>query len=90
MTSMPERSPEYIQLSGALGYANPDSSNIYPQRREYIQRLLAGEYDYRVAATFGETTQISASNKGDRILDAGLSPRVEGVAEKVVILKRKN
>ena len=90
MTSMPERSPEYIQLSGALRYANPDRSNIYPQRREYIQGLLAGEYDYRVAATFGETTQASASSPGNRILDAGVSPRVEGVAEKVVILERTN
>lgn len=88
MTSMPERSPEYIQLSGALRYADPDRSNTYTQRREYIQELLAGEYDYRVVAVFGETTQVSASSPGNRILDAGVSPRVEGVAENVIILER--
>lgn len=52
---MPERCPEYIQLTywtlTALD-ARPNQAGTYG-RTEYITDLLAGEYEYKIAAEFG-------------------------------------
>lgn len=89
MLDMPERRPDYVQLTGGdLGYldpTNPDSER-FPDRREYVRALLAGEYDYTVAAEFGRRPQVRSLR--DDFRQATLRPDVDGQETYVVILER--
>ncbi|WP_436924270.1 ArnT family glycosyltransferase [Halosimplex amylolyticum] len=91
MLDAPERSPEYIQLTdGELAYVDPDSadSSTYPKRSEFVRGLLSGEYDYRIAASFGTESEPADVTPLGRVLRAGVSPDVEGRADRIVILER--
>lgn len=91
MLSMPDREPDYIQLTeNELDYVDPAATDYrqYPERREYVRGLLAGEYDYRVVARFGEADSTEETGALDRILDAGLTPDMDGRANAVVLLER--
>lgn len=91
MLDMPDREPEYIELTGGeLAYVNPDATDYsqHPERREYFQALLAGEYDYRVVARYGETAVGGRTTAVERLVDAALTPEVESRESGVVLLER--
>ncbi|MFB6150387.1 MAG: ArnT family glycosyltransferase, partial [Haloarculaceae archaeon] len=91
MLALPERRPEYVQLTGTeLSYLDPRDprSEQFPTRRRHIRRLLAGEYDYRVAVTFGTRPDYADRSLGERLVRAGVYPRVVGVEQVVIVLER--
>ena len=91
MVSMPERSPDYIQLTGReLQYTTPwhPSAEQYPERGEYVQGLLNGTYNYTVVARFGDRQPRQSA--GEELLSAGIEPTVEKREEIVIILARDN
>lgn len=91
MLSMPDREPDYIQLTAnELDYVDPSATDYrqYPERREYVRGLLDGEYDYRVVARFGETGNVGETGALERLLDAGLTPDMDGLANRIVLLER--
>ncbi|ELZ24080.1 dolichyl-phosphate-mannose-protein mannosyltransferase [Halosimplex carlsbadense 2-9-1] len=93
MLAMPDRQPEYIQLTdGDLDYVDPDATEYaqYPERRAYLRALLDGEYEYRVVATFGDPPIGERESAADRLVDAALRPAVEGRQRGVVLLERLN
>jgi hypothetical protein len=90
MVSMPDREPAYVQLTAAeLAYLDPldPASSQYPERRAYVRGLLAGEYEYRVAAEFG--TRPQHRTLASRLLYAGLVPEVDGREQWVLLLERE-
>lgn len=90
MLNMPERQPDYIQLTDEeLAYADPWATDYhqYPERRAYVQDLLHGERDYRVVARFGDTSVGDRPSHVDRLLEAALRPDVEGRANGIVLLE---
>ncbi|WP_436928878.1 ArnT family glycosyltransferase [Halosimplex halobium] len=87
MTSGPDREPAYIELTAnELSYVDPTDTDYhrYPERRAYVQGLLAGEYDYRVVATFGHWERTETLR--DDFMRAVFRPEVEGQERYVVIL----
>ncbi|MDB2225251.1 glycosyltransferase family 39 protein [Halorubrum ezzemoulense] len=91
MLAMPERQPDYIQLTDSeLAYVEPDStdSERYPRRNKFVDNLLTGKYNYTVVASFGYGGLPTETSRFGRIVDAGISPNVEGQSNSIVILKR--
>lgn len=89
MVDMPERRPEYIQLTGAaLRYTEPAHPDFerFPRRRAYVTDLLNGEYNYSVVARFGSRQYRSSAL--ERLLLAGLVPAPESREDVVIILAR--
>jgi hypothetical protein len=89
MLNVTERRPEYVQLTGhELDYLNPTTTDYrrYPRRRAFIRNLLAGEYNYTVAARFGHDRRAQSLRADFR--NAVFSPDIEGQEEVVVILER--
>ncbi|PSP85592.1 hypothetical protein BRC96_02360 [Halobacteriales archaeon QS_6_64_34] len=91
MVGMPERQPEYIQLTGGeLQYVTPGHPDReqYPRRAAYVQALLRGEYNYTVVAQFGKRG--SDRSLTERILWAGVQPEPESRESTVIILARND
>jgi len=91
MLAMPERSPEYVQLTGSeLGYVtsiNP-ASEQFPERRRFVERLQRGGYNYTRVATFGEPSR-PATLRGD-LIEAALDPDLPGRESYVAIYTQEN
>lgn len=88
MVSIPDRQPDYIQLTDSeLRYLDPENSAArqYPKRRMYIEELLTGEYNYTVVAEFGTRSQFA---RFESPATAGLQPSVTGRTNGVIILER--
>jgi 4-amino-4-deoxy-L-arabinose transferase-like glycosyltransferase len=86
MVSMPDRKPEYIQLTvSELRYLG-EPGERFPRRRAYIENLLAGEYEYEVVTRFGERRD--DENRLERLFRAGVVPHPEQWTEPVVLLRR--
>jgi len=87
--NMPDRRPEYIQLTGAeLQYVtqgHPDRGQ-FPQRAAFIEGLLSGAYNYTVVAEFGHRS--TNSSPGARLARAGIKPAPESRESVVIILAR--
>lgn len=91
MVGMPERRPDYIQLTGAeLQYTTPGHPDAeqYPRRGKYVQGLLDGAYNYTVVAQFGR--QQTRQSPSEELLGAGVEPTVEKRESTVIILAREN
>ncbi|MXR50451.1 hypothetical protein GRX03_02370 [Halovenus sp. WSH3] len=81
---MPERQPEYIQLTSTeLGYLE---RSAYPERSAYIRGLLNGEYNYTVVAEFesGRSSEVGL----EQIARSGLDPTPAKFTRRIVILQR--
>jgi hypothetical protein len=91
MIGMPQRTPQYIQLtSQELRYVtegHPDAAR-YPSRQAYIRGLLNGKYNYTVVAKFG--SQQTNRSLGERLLRAGIEPSPENREPVVIILAKQN
>jgi len=86
MVSMPDRAPEYIQLTTAeLRYLG-ERGERYPTRREYVRGLLNGEYEYEVVERYGSEPPERSGVR--ELLFAGTVPTPEQREERVVLLRR--
>jgi len=89
MVRMPERRPEYIQLTGEeLRYITPGHPDReqFPERAAYVNGLLQGKYNYTVVAQFGERG--IDRTLSERLLRAGVQPEPESRKSVVIILAR--
>ncbi|WP_123534679.1 ArnT family glycosyltransferase [Halosimplex salinum] len=87
MTDTPDREPAFVQLTAnELAYVDPTDTDYhqYPERREYIEGLLNGEYGYEVVAEFGRWERTETLR--DDFRQAVFTPEVEGQERYVVIL----
>ena len=90
MRSMPERDPEYIQLTAAeLAYLSSiaPEARQYPERGEYVRSLRAGEYGYTRVAGYGDPTQPETLRED--LLEAALDPDLPGQESYVAIYERR-
>jgi hypothetical protein len=79
--STPDRKPEYIQTTTSIR-----NENQFPRRSEFNTRLIDGDrFDYSVAAEFGERSKAQSSY--EKILYAGIKPKIEKRYDYVLILK---
>jgi hypothetical protein len=91
MLGMPDRSPEYVQLTAAeLAYVTPTSpaSDRFPERRRFVERLQRGEYNYTRVATFGEPS--GPATLREDLIEAALDPDLPGRERYVAIYERSD
>lgn len=89
MVSTPDREPAYVQLTAnELALLNPHDpeGDRFPRRRAFVRRLLNGEYDYAVVASFGERPR--NRSLWSELWRSGVFPELDGSEKYVVILKR--
>lgn len=89
MLAMPDRTPEYVQLTGSeLSYVTPvdPASKQYPKRRQFVQRLEGGEYNYTRVAAFGD--QSRPETLRENLIQAALDPDLPGRERYVAIYQR--
>lgn len=91
MHSMPERAPRYVQLTGSeLTYVTPvnPASERYPERREFINRLESGKYNYTLVVEFGDRSRPETLQED--MIEMVIDPDLPGRERYVVIYVRDN
>lgn len=89
MLALPDREPEYVQLTAAeLDYVTPTApaSERYPERRRFVRELRAGEYDYERVAVYGDASQPSTLRED--LLRAAIDPELPGQERYVAVYRR--
>jgi len=89
MLALPDRDPQYVQVTAAeLAYVTPTNpaSERYPERRRFVRELRAGESDYERVAVYGDASRPSTLRED--LLRAATDPELPGQERYVAVYRR--